>query len=55
MYDVPFILLIFLLICFFIGMYLDNLFKLQLPLFTVLFTIIGLIGGIWATIKRLIK
>jgi len=54
-YDVPFILLAFLLVSFFIGMYLDDFFKLHLPIFTVLFTAIGLIAGIWATIKRIIK
>jgi len=55
MYDVPFILLAFLLISFFIGMWLDDFFKMHLPIFTVLFVIIGLITGIWATVKRLIK
>jgi len=54
-YDIPFILLGFLLASFFIGMYLDNFFKTQLPVFTIVFTIIGLIGGIWATVKKLIK
>jgi len=54
-YDVPFILLVFLVVCFFIGLYIDNFLKLQLPVFTVLFTIIGIIGGIWSVLKRLSK
>ena len=52
-YDVPFILLAYLLAGFFIGMYIDSFFKMQVPVFTILFTITGLVGGIWATIKRL--
>lgn len=55
MYDVPFILLFFLLISFFIGMYIDNLLKMQIPVFTLIFALLGLIGGIWTIFKRLEK
>ncbi len=55
MFDIPFILLVYLLASFFIGIYLDNLFKMQIPVFTAIFTILGLIGGIWACVKKLIK
>lgn len=55
MYDIPFILLIYILAGFFAGMYLDSFLKLQYPIFTVLFTTIGLIGGIWTLIRKISK
>lgn len=53
MYDIPFILLIYILAGFFAGMYIDSFFNIQYPIFTVLFTATGLIGGIMTLIKRL--
>ena len=55
MYDTPFILLVYLLAGFFAGMYIDKSFGMEYPIFTVLMTVIGLIGGIWTIIKKLIK
>jgi F0F1-type ATP synthase assembly protein I len=33
-------------------MFIDNFFKMQVPVFTMIFTVLGLIGGIWTAIKK---
>lgn len=52
MFDLPFRLLSSLIIGFFVGMAIDNALSLDAPIFTITFSILGLIGGIWSCIKK---
>jgi len=53
MIDVPFRLLFSVVIGFFVGRFIDNILSLEVPVFTMIFSALGLVGGIWSCIKRL--
>jgi len=55
LYDIPFILLAFIAIGVFAGIYIDKFFNLNIPVFTLIFTLLGVAGGIYSILRRLNK
>jgi F0F1-type ATP synthase assembly protein I len=55
MYDIPFRLLASIIIGFCAGMYLDKVFATKDPVFTIIFSVLGLAGGIWSCLKGIFK
>jgi len=55
MYSVPFTLLLYIIVSFFIGMQIDKFLHMPVPVFTILFTVLGLVGGVWTAIKKTMK
>ncbi len=52
MWHKPFTILFTVLAGFFLGLYIDNLLSLDVPVFAMIFSILGLISGIWSSIKN---
>jgi|GEM_PF-3508682 len=52
MWDIPFRLLASIILGFFIGMSIDNYLSMDAPVFTIICSMLGLIGGIWSCIKK---
>lgn len=52
MWDIPFKLIASIVLGFFIGMSIDNYLSMEAPVFAVIFSILGLIAGVWSCIKK---
>ena len=52
MFDIPFRLFFFLISGFFVGMFIDSFLSFEIPVFTLILSALGLLGGIWSCIKR---
>ena len=53
MVEIPFKLLASIMIGFFAGRFIDNYFSLEIPVFTIALSMLGLITGIWSCLKRM--
>lgn len=52
MYDVAFSLPIFIIAGLFAGLYIDSLLNNSIPVFAIIFSILGLAGGILLILKK---
>jgi len=52
MLDIPFRLFVSIIAGFFIGRFIDDFFSMEVPVFTIIFSVFGLIGGIWSCLKK---
>ncbi len=52
MWDIPFRLLASVITGFFIGMFIDNYLSMEVPIFAIIGSMLGLIAGIWSCVKK---
>jgi len=52
MLEIPITLIIFIVVFFFLGMMIDKNLGFEIPVFTIIFSIIGLFGGLWSIFKK---
>jgi len=55
MTDIAFSIVVPIIVGFIAGRYLDNLTHSKFPLWTIIFSLLGFITGMWSIYKRYIK